>query len=155
MPHIRVKPVVDIVNIRMLCVKPYPNHPRGCPNFFKKKGCPPTCPTIDKTLDLAKPVYAIYNIFDFKAHTDKMRKKHPEWTQRQVECCLYWQGTARKQLKAEIKKFLEEFPGMKIVDVPEAQGVNLTETMKRAGIRLEWPPVNVTYQIALAGYRTG
>jgi len=35
--------------------------------------------------------------------------------------------------------------------VPEAMGVNVTETMKRVGIELEWPPVNVAYQIALAG----
>ena len=34
---------------------------------------------------------------------------------------------------------------------PEGAGVNITETMKNAGIILEWPPVNYTYQVALAG----
>lgn len=32
-------------------------------------------------------------------------------------------------------------------------GVNVTETMKNAGVILEWPPANIAYQIALAGVR--
>jgi hypothetical protein len=29
--------------------------------------------------------------------------------------------------------------------------VNITETMESVGIVLEWPPENLTYQVALAG----
>lgn len=38
-----------------------------------------------------------------------------------------------------------------VVLTPEAHGVNLTETMRSAGIVLEWPPDRLAYQIVLAG----
>ena len=50
-------------------------------------------------------------------------------------------------------RFLYEHPGETVIKCPEAQGVNLTETMKNAGIELEWPPENVAYQIVLVGTR--
>jgi predicted metal-binding protein len=140
-------------SVRGLCVKEYPNHPKGCPNFGKKKGCPPSAELFDEVYDLSKPVFAIINKFDFKSHTDKMRKLHPEWSNRQVECCLYWQPSARKELLKHIKHFKEEHREYTIEPCPEAMGVNITETMKKAGIILEWPPETVTYQIALAGIR--
>lgn len=34
-----------------------------------------------------------------------------------------------------------------------AMGVNVTETIEKIGIKLEWPPVDTTYQIALAGIK--
>lgn len=141
---------------RGLCVREYPNHKLGCPNYGKKKDCPPCAPMFDEIYDLSLPIYAIYNIFDFKSHVDRMREKHLNWSKRQLECCLYWQGTARKELKIVIKIFLGTVLGItgekpSIVLAPEAMGVNVTETMKKVGIELEWPPVNVAYQIAFAG----
>jgi predicted metal-binding protein len=51
-----------------------------------------------------------------------------------------------------IRDFYREYGSRyKVTTCPEAMGVNITETMKDAGIILEWPPENVTYQIALAG----
>jgi len=35
--------------------------------------------------------------------------------------------------------------------LPEAYGVNVTATMAAVGIKLQWPPRDKTYQIALAG----
>ena len=84
-----------------------------------------------------------------------MRAKHPDWSKRQLECLLYWQGTARKKQKEQIeifKKWINDEEYI-ITTVPEAMGVNVTETMKRIGIELEWPPINVAYQIALAGFK--
>ena len=152
LPFYRVKPIIDM-KVRGLCVKPYYNHPKGCPNFSKKPGCPPECSQLKDLilLNIKQPIYAIFNKFNFKEHCDRMRAKHPEWTQRQVECCLYWQGTARKSLKEKVKMFLTKHPHYDIVTCPEGNGVNITETMKNAGIILEWPPVNYTYQIMLAG----
>lgn len=67
-------------------------------------------------------------------------------------CCLYWQPTARKQLRAEIARFkFMEQPRYKVVTCPEACGVNVTATMAFIGHVLEWPPTTVTYQVALAG----
>ena len=146
---------VDVVidkSVRGLCKKPYYNHPKGCPNFNKRDDCPSKIQTIEKMIDIEKPIFAIWNIFDFKEHTDRMRIKHPKWSDRQVECCLYWQGTARKQLRSAIKRFLEDKGyNCKILTTPEACGVNLTATMKNLGIILEWPPVKNAYQIVLAG----
>ena len=149
---IQVEPVIDY-DMRKICVRKYPNHPKGCPNFNKKTGCPPTLPRFEESflMDIRQPFYAIFNRFDFKAHCDRMRAKHPEWTQRQIECCLYWQGTARKKLREKIDAFVWKHPHYSISHCPEGAGVNITETMKNAGIILEWPPVNYTYQIVLAG----
>lgn len=148
---IEVKPVI-IRPVHSLCVRPYPDHDNGCPNYGKKKGCPPGVPMFDKFYDLSKPVYAIYNVFDFKGHVDRMKEKHPDWSKRQIECCLYWQGTARKELKERVEIFRRLTARRYVVNtVPEAMGVNVTETMKRVGVELEWPPVNVAYQIAMAG----
>lgn len=150
MSVIEVAPIGD-PSVRDLCCKPYPNHKRGCPNYDKKEGCPPSAPLITETLDFSDPIYAIYNVFDFGAHVEKMRAKHPDWSQRQLECCLYWQGTARKQLRAEIRTFLGNHSYARVVMCPEAQGVDVTATMKEVGIELEWPPKTVAYQIVLAG----
>ncbi len=72
---------------------------------------------------------------------------------RQLECCLYWQPKARKQLKTRIHEFFCVHNGLHIESYPEAAGVDITSTMKHVGIELEWPPEEVTYQVVLAGYR--
>jgi len=154
MPFIQVKPVLQ-PDIIKLCVKPYPGHPRGCPNFNKKLTCPPHIPIYDSLFDTCRnDVFAIYNVFDLEEHINKMKQKHPDWSWRQLINCLYWQGTARKQLKAEIKSFLHTrtHPTLfGITPCPEAMGINVTETMRQVGIELEWPPIHKAYQIALAG----
>ncbi len=136
---------------RGLCVKAYYNHKKGCPNYNKKEGCPPCSLLFNEVYDPLKPVYAIYNIFDFKNHIERMKVKHLKWSQRQLECCLYWQGKARKQLRERIEIFEAIFKEYVITNCPEGMGVNVTKTMKNVGIEIEWPPRNVTYQIAFAG----
>lgn len=156
----QVHPVIDL-DVRNLCFCPYGldektkcySHPKGCPNYGKKKGCPPLTPIIYEILDLSKPVFAIWNVFDFAEHCKRMQAKHLQWSKRQIECCLYWQPKARKQLKNKITKFLSEWPNYTIVGNPEGAGVNLTATMKTICIELEWPPVTRTYQIVLGGVR--
>lgn len=157
MPWTRVEPVVD-PSVRGLCTRRYPGHPRGCPNHNKKPGCPPSAPLLSETLDLTRPLWAVYNIFDLGAHVARMRDKHPEWSDRQLACCLYWQPKARKQLRNVITHHHSwwmkqpSFRGvLRVIACPEAQGVNLTATMASAGIFLEWPPQQVAYQIVLAG----
>lgn len=155
MSHI-ILPVTPVINhsVRGLCCREYPGHPHGCPNFDKKKGCPPDAELFDEVYDLTQPVYAIINRFDFQAHTDRMRAKHPEWSDRQVKCCLYWQKDARSELLHHIEKFWREHgTAFKVETCPEAMGVNVTETMKQAGVLLEWPPETVTYQIAFAAIK--
>jgi len=147
---IQVEPVIDY-SVRKLCAKPYPRHPKGCPNFNKRDTCPPKALYYDKVYDLTKPVYAIFNVFNFKEHVDKMKLKHPTWSDAQLKCVLYWQGSARKKLKEYIVEFIKQNKRFKVETCPEAMGVNITETMESVGIVLEWPPENLTYQVALAG----
>lgn len=152
MPWIEVHPVVNY-RVRGLCAAAYPGHPRGCPNVGKKSTCPPLAPRIESELDLSRTVLAIYNVFDFAGHVNRMRGAHPGWSERQLANCLYWQPGARKHLRAEIVACLREHRGLHIAGTPEAMGVDLTATMAGVGIDLEWPPRTVAYQIVLAGYR--
>ena len=149
----KVKPVLK-KSVRGLCVRPYTNHPRGCPNYNKRGNCPPKARLLGDIIDLSKPVWLIFNAFDFGSHTKKMRARHPEWTDRQVECCLYWQNTARKQLRDKIADFLaarSKGSHLIVLDCPEACGVDITATMESIGVKMEWPPVTVAYQVALVG----
>jgi predicted metal-binding protein len=167
---LRVNPIIAY-ETRGLCPRPYPGHKHGCPNFGKKEGCPPNCATFDRVFDLTRPIYAIYNMFNIGAFAKRRLDIDPNLTDSQAYCCLYWQNTARKQLSEYIKDALTDKPdyyvcmaGYKglvsdlgplyhriIPSPPEAMGVDVTETMSRAGIKLEWPPRETAYQIALAG----
>lgn len=147
----KVVPVVDY-SMRALCALPYPGHKKGCPKLNNgHSSCPPDAPLFDKHFDLSAPVFAIVNEFDIKVHMEKMAKKNPHWSDRQLRCCLYWQGTARKQLSEKIKYVLslKQFYEYYSTTCPEAMGINVTETMSLIGIVLEWPPQNVVRQVAL------
>lgn len=145
------KPVLDS-KMRALCVRPYPGHPKGCPNFEKKEGCPGRVPLAAEVFDLSKPTYFIYSCFDLGSHVKKMKKKHPDWSHRQLVCCLYWQGTARKKLNKKIATFLSWHKGMIVNTCPEALGINVTETMRQCGVELQWPPETVVTHVAMAGW---
>lgn len=147
--YAEVKPIIDYA-VRGLCRKPYHNHPKGCPNWGKDK-CPPKLPKLEDFFDTKEPLYMIWNKFDIGKHIEKMRKKHPNWTDYQLKCVLYWQGTARVELKKEIEKFKKDHPDCVVTTGPEAMGVNITETMKQLGIELEWPPTKYSYQCAMGG----
>jgi hypothetical protein len=147
---------VEIViqnDVRGLCLRPYPLHPRGCPNYAKKNGCPPLAPLFRGHFDLSTPIFAIWNVFLLGEHIKFMRSRHPAWSERQLRCCLYWQPKARKELRAEIRAFLDKHKGYRVVTCPEAMGVNVTETMRHIGENLEWPPQRYAYQVAIAGKR--
>lgn len=154
MPWRKVQPVmIDVPRSpAMLCIHPYPGHPNGCPNYNRKPGCPPKAQMLANVLRLDMPVFAIWNVFDLASHVERMRAKHPTWSQRQLVCCLYWQPGARKALARELVTFCREAGGeTSIIRCPEAMGVNITETMRQVGVELEWPPVSRAVQVALAG----
>ena len=146
----QVDPIIN-PRVRSYCRLPYPGHPRGCPNFGRRDICPPKAPHFEKIVDIDASVYCIVNKFDLKAHADVMRARHPDWSEAQIYCCLYWQGTARKHLRHKMQQFLSEHAGLTAIYVPEAHGVDVTATMASIGECLEWPPRNVAYQVALAG----
>ena len=152
-PYYREVELVRIYTARELCVRPYPGHPRGCPNYGKKVGCPPGMPFVEDIIDVRKQTFVIWNRFDLGLHIARMRQRHPEWSERQVRCCRYWQGTARSRLYELLGFFSFEHPGMAIVECPEATGVDVTATMSRIAIDLEWPPMKWAYQVLVAGHR--
>jgi predicted metal-binding protein len=147
---VRVCPVLD-PSVRVLCCRPYDLHPQGCPNFGQRATCPPAAPLFSHIYDMAKPVWAVVNEFALGAHVTRMRVTHPGWSERQLRCVLYWQGSARAELARKIKLALATLPGYRAETCPEAMGVNVTETLRVVGIELEWPPVRFTRQIALLG----
>ena len=148
-----VKPVFLTELPGDLCRLKYPNHSNGCPNYGKKVGCPPTASHLYTLID-SSLVFVIWNVFPFGQHVQRMRSKHPDWSERQVRCCLYWQGKARKQLRMEVDNFLSVHRNMYIVQCPEACGVNVTATMANINKFLEWPPEEIAYQVVLAGRRS-
>lgn len=138
---------------RGMCTQKYHGHPKGCPNYGKKDVCPPNVPMFDQVFDISKTVYLIYTIFDIGGHAKRMKEKHPNWTEIQQYNLLYWQGTARKELKKNIEDFKKIYreKGYYVVLTPEAMGVNVNDTLKNTGINLEWPARKYVYKIAMGG----
>lgn len=147
-----VTPVIDN-SVRGLCVRKYRGHPRGCPNFGKRDTCPPKAPLLARVLDLNEPVHCVWNRFNLAAHVNNLNVAHPDWSLYQLRNCLYWQGTARKQLHRRISEMVKRLRfDPVILTCPEACGVNVTATMKSIGVELEWPPKQFAYQVALMGH---
>ena len=40
---------------------------------------------------------------------------------------------------------------MVVITCPEACGVNVTSTVLTIGVKLEWPPIGIVRQVAIAG----
>lgn len=161
MPWAKVKPILLEYEPRYLCERRYAGHPRGCPNYGDRPSCPPSAEIWTPDSFDNHITFVVWNVFQFGAHVAEMRKKHPGWSERQCACCLYWQGGARKRLGKILDQFRQwswkshapETP--LIYTCPEAHGVNVTATMKRIGIKLEWPPKQYALQIALAVIEKG
>ena len=126
------------------------SHPKGCPNYGKKPTCPPFAPLWNETCDMA--TWVIWKRFNLAEQRERMKILQPTWAEqpRRLECCLYWQKGARKPLKDFIKKW--NMLGFFTTMVPEAMGINVTETMRQIGVILEWPPETWTYQVAMGGW---
>lgn len=153
--RIHHKQIVIDPKVRALCIKAYPGHIHGCPNFGKREACPPQAPLWVDEVDACFPVWFIWNEFDLGAHVEKMRSTHPDWSQRMLYNPLYWQGTARKQLRTAAAQVLQytkthNYPQYTIYYCPEAMGIDVTHTALNIGVILQWPAVTVARQIAFA-----
>lgn len=116
-----------------------------------------------KTLSVQQPwAWALFNgkpvenrswyTFDLIHHSEKMRKRHPQWTDRQLKCCLYWQNGVRNRLKKQCETFSGYSSGLIYTLIPEAMGVNVFRTAYKNGIVLRRNP-EIVYKIAFIGYR--
>ena len=145
---------IEMINVdpvfQSMCKRPYHNHPRGCPNYNHKAGCPPQQKLFFEVFD--SDFYLIFNEFDLRNHVKRLKRKHPKWTERQLYCCLHWQGGTRKSLTKLINDFRSACPKHIVTLCPEGMGVDVTALMiDNAGIKLEWPPKYKAYQVAIAG----
>jgi len=152
-------PVLEVTNrmviqevTRSWCQFPYPGHPKGCPNYGIRDDCPPKASLVGDYFDLSQPHWFLLEEFDLLAHANKMKQKHPEWSERQCRCCLYWQGSVRKRLRETCRQFEHSHPGTVSVTCPEAMGVNVFRTCHRHGVSMKKNPQGIVYKVALAGY---
>jgi len=148
----KVNPIINY-NARKWCTLPYYLHPKGCPNFNKLDKCPPKAALFDEEFDINKTIYLLYYKFNLGKHMRKLKKKFPHWSIYQLRCVLYWQPKARKEFRQYVNAFLKKHPNYSISMCPEGQGVDLVSTMKQIGIKIIFPPKNITYLVALAAIR--
>ena len=138
---------------RGYCTLPYPNHPKGCPNFNKAIECPPKSKKIKDVFDIDKDMFFVIEKFNLKEHILKMKNKHPHWSNLQCRNLLYWQGKVRKQLKDKTEQFINFNKNKMIYTLlPEAMGVMVINTASKLGIPIEKTPIDTVFKIALAGY---
>lgn len=146
-----VKDDLDINHkAREWCKMPYPDHDDGCPNYNKKKECPPKAPFIEDFICLDEDMWFVIVKFNLKKQEERLREKHPDWSTKRCRCCLYWQGSVKKELKNTIKK---HFPSVTYVStlVPEAMGVNVLTSVKKIGYPIKRNPEDIVYKVALVG----
>ena len=139
------------LNVRNWCKFPYPGHPNGCPNFGKSKTCPPKVGIVTEIFDLGKPHWFAVMEFDIAYHADRMKNLHPQWSEKQCRCCLYWQNTVRKNLRIMCDDFIGSKNFYAYTLIPEAMGVNVFRTAHRVGVMLRRVIVHKLYKIALIG----
>ncbi len=148
--HLRLEP-----QARTWCLLPYPGHPHGCPNYGHKGACPPKAPQAEAWIKGASSLWLAYVVFDMRSHTQRMHQLHPAWSERQLRCCLYWQGDVNRQLRdyterlaADTQMWLTTAP-RKITYCPEAMGIDVITTGQNAGLCITRNPVSTVYKVAL------
>ena len=119
------------------CGLPYPNHKKGCPNYGKAERCPPQAPKVNEFFDINRPLYIVHSEFDLTGHSETMKFKHPEWSDRQCRCVLYWQSRSRRHLNTRIGLAHFELGTNLHTTCPEAMGVNVYVTARISGLKLE------------------
>lgn len=137
---------------REWCKLPYPRHPNGCPNYGNNPECPPQAPLIQDWMEPTLPHWFIVTEFDLDGFAERMKKKHPNWSDKQCRCVLYWQNTVRKDLRNACKGFIKEHPGAIYTLLPEAMGVNVIITAKHVGVPIKNKPNGTVFKIALVGF---
>ena len=132
------------------CKLSYPDHPKGCPNYNKKRGCPPQAPFIGDYFDLTKNHYFVVVQFDLGSHINRMKARHRNWSDRQARCVLYWQGSVNKTLREECELYALQRELIYNL-CPEAMGVNVIKTCKAFGIPIKPRPTDTVFKVGMLG----
>ena len=136
------------------CRIPYRSNRKGCPNFPKCIEARPHFNTYDEKLHW----YAIVFRFDLKAHAEEMklrpRKDGKAWTEAQARCVLYWQEhKVREPLREMAMKICYPLMGDILLDIPEANGVQVFDTMAKHGLVLIAKNPDIIHKIMFVGRR--
>lgn len=149
-PYYEVDRLIIDYRAREWCKLPYPNHPLGCPNYDHRANCPPSAPLVEDYFDLTQPLWLVVVAFDLHGHIERMKARHPDWSDRQAKCVLYWQNRVNKELELNASQFAHH-NGLIYTLCPEAMGVQVIKTAKRIGIPIKPRPFDYVYKIALIG----
>jgi predicted metal-binding protein len=132
------------------CTLPYPNHKSGCPNYGKKKTCPPFTQSFQNIIQ--GPYFLVIQEFDIQAHSKKMRLKHPHWSEKQCRNLLYWQKGLNKKLKDKSYELANKMGDDFIVlEIPEANGVDVFKTCQNMNIELQRYPQDMIRKVMIVG----
>ncbi len=156
-----MKEIIDVTGklvidyrAREWCKLPYHNHPNGCPNYGNREDCPPKAEKVENYFNLTLPHWLAIVDFDLESHKNKMKIIHPDWSDYQLKCVLYWQGGVRKKLKELCEDFIFEniTENIEYRTCPEAMGVHVISTMKKLGYKISKNIKNTVYKVTLIGY---
>jgi len=149
-----VKRLVMSKNTGRWCRLAYPGHPHGCPNYGKKPECPPQAGIVRTYFDVAKPMFLVHSEFSVRAQAIRMKKRHPQWTDRQCRNLLYWQAASRRQLLDRAAQTARLLGTDAMTITPEAMGVNAFVTARLAGLVLDRTnSLEICRHVALLGHR--
>lgn len=130
------------------CTLPYPGHPKGCPNF------PECCESRPHFNDYEGfNWYAVVETFNLKTHADAMKEKHPKWSERQCRNLLYWQNSVRSRLRKRVEAITYPLMGDVILDIPEANGIQIFDTMAKHGFVIDRHKPDIIRKVMLVGKR--
>lgn len=129
------------------CRLPYPQHKNGCPNYGREK-CPPGAVSFKKIINPPFKLVAVR--FNLEEHAERMKEKHPNWSDKQARCVLYWQKGVDKKLRQECEKIADD---NLILYRPEAHYINMFATCRKIGLILEKNPKKYVWKIAIIGKR--
>lgn len=147
-----VKELVINYETREWCKLPYPDHPRGCPNYGKRDSCPPDAILIEDFVNVHNFLWLITIEFNLASHVQRMLGLHPKWSNRQARCVLYWQPRVNRELLEATSQYSHMRGGSVYTLCPEAMGVDVIETARKCGIPIKSHPTETVYKIALVGY---
>ncbi len=134
----RVKRLVISDQAGKWCRIPYPNHKHGCPKYGDDGGaCPPSAVPVGEVLNLDAPMYLVHSEFNLQAQVERMKSKHPKWSDLQARCVLYWQDTSRKQMRFRSQLARQRTGTNVALFCPEGRGVNVYATARISGLHLE------------------
>lgn len=149
-----VRRLVHSRRVKAWCGLPYPGHPKGCPNIGRDEKCPPQSPYITEVIDTTREMFLVHSEFDLQAHVNKMKAKHPDWSDRRCRCVLYWQPRSKKQLKERTARAMRLLGLPVVAMLPESLGVNVYATARASGLKLEKiKQLKTNRHVAIIGHR--